>query len=802
MPESPVGNPTLSDCDQHGPSRGQRRIGVIICTLVFLILAAFGAVNIQYGLDFTDPGSHLGAATRYHQGDLPFRDEWNHTLGMFDLFLWGALEVWPEAGLYEFQALALGLKLLWLLALVVFLSRYSMLWMLALACIPVAFMTRGVKTPGYNELGQAGLFLALSLWLMASRQMGGRKLVGLLPVLAGVCFTIGALSYTPLILVAIVPLVVFVLDCVRPLSVAGARSATRRFLLTIVLGFGAFVAIVFFAGLFDDYYTAVRWHISIAFGGTPGTPAEATVGQRILRLTAAWLPFVPHLLAVIVSLLLGMVILPRRAKPSWPSGMLLVGVVAAVGYGLWAGARLPTPPRPWGPRFELDFWLVLAAIAVNVVAVITRRVVRTSPDRLPHAREWPFVHGVLIAATAMYLLVQVTFSTNKLLNAVFPAPGLLIIGVADLCRTLRAAAPAAWPRPGGVGWRLAALAMLLAIVGARRLDAAFRTIRGDEAVHELTAGFSHKYLRGIKSTPERVESLEKLLSFLEARMQPGDFVHQEDDFPMLYFLLRARPALPRTWSPARRGFPVEERQRMLDYTLTNERVPQYYVRWNRHEPIVRLLTTPRIVVRQDGSGRTLNPDDPVRRYLDDHYRHVVTFGPFQVFQHEACVESAPSTGPAAAGSDVGARDERAVCRDLTALLTEWQPMGKPANHEVGVNAHGGLEIDVDLSPTEKIVLVPGPSVPAAERRLAALRRFDLRLRVALRGQATATLVLYVCSDETPRSRLLGQRLPLLDGLNSFTVYTAREPVYVWPAFQVAGRGTVSFEECTITGPDE
>jgi len=727
----------------------------------------------------------------YHLGDLPFRDEWNHSVCMFDLFLWGVLAAFPQAGVYEFQVLALLLKLTWLLALVLLLRRYAPLWLLAVACIPVAFMTRGVKTPGYNELGQFGLLTALPLWLWACVSWQRHRLARVVPALGGVLLTIGVLSYTPLVFVLAVPVGVLLFDRFRRGAVVGTRPATWMLLLTVVVCLILFAAILALGGLLDDYYAAARWHVGIAFGGSAGTPTEATVLDRVWRLCGMWLPFVPHFVGVLAALWIALAVLPGRAWPAWTGALGLVLVLAGLVYVAWAVPRaLPTPPRPWGPRFELDFWLVLTVVALNVLALLWRVIPRSKPPSPPPDREWVFVHRVFLAMAVAYLLVQVTFSTNKLMNSVFAAPPLLILGITDLSRLLRARVMSGAFSVGARAWRLAALAVLLLMLGGRRLEAAWQMVRGDEARSELTASFSHRYLRGIKSTPERVKSVEALLRYLEARLRPGDFLHQEDDCPMIYFLARARPALPRIWSPARRGFPRAERQRMLDYMLEHNRAPEYYVRWNREQPIRRLLDSPRIVVHLDGSRRTLSADDPILLYFAEHYRPVATFGRFEVFERFS-----PPASPTVAASSPATADQSL---DLLALLPEWRLAGATGGCELGRNEHGGPRVMFDLEEDERVTLLVGKRVPPTARLLPAGKQVDFRLRVELTDQAAATLVLRLCSDPTPRSGLVGRRVVLGDGLTTFTVYTAREPVYIWPVFQLTGRGEFALVELSTT----
>ena len=773
MPETTTPAPRFSPA---GPATRGRWWGWGLCLAVFIGLAVFRAIDTRYGIDASDEGSYVSAAMRYHLGDRPFRDEWNHSLAMFDLLLWGFLELYPDAGLYAFRVFGAGVDLAWLAALVVLLSRFAPVWLLALACLPAAFVNNGILAPGYNELGRAGLAFALAGWLGGCYGWPRSRLARLLPFVGGVAFVAGTLAYLPLLVLLVVPAAVLLLARTRRIGWPGVGAATGMFLATVAGGYLAFVLVLAATGLWHDYYRDISWHLSAALGALPKVPDAAPPAGRLQELWDAWWPSVPHLLAVLGLAWLLWASLPR--KRSWRGGgLLLAGVVIAglVYLSLTNAVRLPEPPGHWNiwyGYYALNYWLLISALALHLLAfTLGRDAMPLEQPALPGVREWPLIYGAFLAAALAYMFAQSVLSTNRVLNAMLAVPLLSILAVAAIARTALATAPAqSCPvLPDGaprmrtgtaVRWRQGALAVLLLWLGIVHLREVFFWTRREWPFKYMQATCTHPALRPIRSEPTRVRGYEALLAYLQPRMHVGDFLHEEDDQPILYFLARARPALPRVWSPLRREFPVEERQRMLDYMLDNHRVPQFFILNVATRPPVPRY--PRVVLDE-----APHPD-PIARYFREHYFWLHSFGLLQLWVRHPDVPS-----------------EHGLWRDLSDTLPRWQLAD-------GECERGDKSLVLRAGETPGRLVSEGTPLT-----LAALGRYTFEVDCELAADAVASFAMTF--EQDPGRPLLTECVPLHDGRNAVTVYPGESGCLARPAFEVE-QGALRIRSLTIHVP--
>jgi hypothetical protein len=104
----------------------------------------------------------------------------------------------------------------------------------------------------------------------------------------------------------------------------------------------------------------------------------------------------------------------------------------------------------------------------------------------------------------------------------------------------------------------------------------YQSIQRDAAPRALVAEFQLPKLRHIKSTEERVRTIEELHDYLQPRLKLGQPLLVYDDCPMLYFLLDARPAYGLTWAVRYTQTPAMLR-RLNEEFLANS-LPEYAIR--------------------------------------------------------------------------------------------------------------------------------------------------------------------------------------------------------------------------------
>ena len=97
----------------------------------------------------------------------------------------------------------------------------------------------------------------------------------------------------------------------------------------------------------------------------------------------------------------------------------------------------------------------------------------------------------------------------------------------------------------GQGRRLA-LVVCLAVAGEGLYQTTTYTYR-DAARSRLRAPVAHAQLRWQYTTKERAKVVEEVLSALEQRVKPGDYLLAYEGTPLLQYLTRTRPYLNRPW---------------------------------------------------------------------------------------------------------------------------------------------------------------------------------------------------------------------------------------------------------------
>jgi hypothetical protein len=121
-------------------------------------------------------------------------------------------------------------------------------------------------------------------------------------------------------------------------------------------------------------------------------------------------------------------------------------------------------------------------------------------------------------------------------------------------------------REGAFSHAYGALLMALAVVAARYN---YYGVRRDAPVQKLTAEFHVPALRGIRSSPERVQAVEAVYAYMSPRLAADRRLLVYDDCPMLYFVLNADQVYGLGWamneylSPATHELLVREFTRNL-----------------------------------------------------------------------------------------------------------------------------------------------------------------------------------------------------------------------------------------------
>lgn len=569
----------------------------LVPVLAFLALLCLGLWRVHHGFDFTDEGFYLAAPLRFVLGDRPFADEWD--MSMYTVILpWTlVLKLHPDLTLVQARMLGVATQLLGLGVLLAVLRPYASATVLALALASVAYMGNGLFTPAYNWLGQTGCILFAGLWCLGSRQRRKRDAValGLASLLA---WLFGVVCYPPLAMLGILP----------PLWWLGRRCFLSRSTRATAPGMdwtcGAFSLVVAIMG--GAALLAALWR-----GG------EILQQARVNLILAANLFLTPKkyqdigkflvldglapALAATGTFLCCWLPLPRR---DWGvRGAVWVAVMAgSVGVAwAWISGRAPFYHWVWEPT-PWAFFVGPVALGLALSGWLARWLEGARwPEGARQRQGWRCVQ-VLTAAGLMHYLLLPYMSSVGPRNSRYAAAMLLAAATASCLLSLSRAGLDA-PR------RLARLAALLAALALYQGWSVATLYFNDAPLDQQTATFSHPLLRGVRTTPDKVADLEGLMAWLSPRLERGETLLVLDDAAVVYYLARARPALPKTWEPTAWNPPPERRQAYLDWMHRQGRAPRF-------------------AVLADIS----NPDDPVARYVHAEHVPVSRHGRFTVWE--------------------------------------------------------------------------------------------------------------------------------------------------------------------------
>ncbi len=147
---------------------------------------------------------------------------------------------------------------------------------------------------------------------------------------------------------------------------------------------------------------------------------------------------------------------------------------------------------------------------------------------------------------------------------------------------------------------------------------------------------SHKF-KGIRSTIDKVEAADKLVDYLEGRVNKGEFLLAYNMTPMICFLTHTRPSYSTVY--ARDDWSLSFREANLKKMIDGGRVPEY---------AVRMLTTSSGVMWNDGA--VLDEKSPLDNFVRSNYYLEKMIFPFQIWKR-------------------GFRDNYAILEEWTRVLT-------------------------------------------------------------------------------------------------------------------------------------
>lgn len=558
-------------------------------------LFAYGVVRSRLGVDLTDEGAYLAWPMRVYLGDPAFSADLLTLVRPVEDVLALLFRLWPDLTLMQFRLLGWGLHLgaAMVLARLLFrLSGATVLSLLAATLSLFAAHLYGILSPSYNTLSSDSLLLALSLWALAGLGGSRRPWLG---AAAGFFLFVAVLSHPGLALVA-APLVLHelargrLLRNVRERIVTPSNAAVWMFLAAC----SAFVAWFILSGAYG------RWQLRLAFSRSALTFGES-LPVFLGRLLAY--PFTYDRLGTTlgVGLLLGMVVVVAIARFPESRRREFAGIAFAI---CLSGSLLLQ-------LLLSGTFVVPAYAAMALVAAVT---IWSLPSGVEQVR----ASGIKLLASASMLAAVVyatlTFSFGSYRSWVSGVQGLpFAFGTGLVLLAGRATGHWAKVLHG-------ALLIVLGWAGADLADRHFQGIYRDGPVENLTTEFSVPRLRGIRSSPERVQVLDALYRELRPRLPAGAGLLVYDSCPLLYFLFEARPAYGMAWA-VQYGQRVDTLE-MLNAEFLAKPLPEFAVRCLVDIANSNWATAPRLKYE----------NYPLNSTVESHYELERTIYPFEIWR--------------------------------------------------------------------------------------------------------------------------------------------------------------------------
>jgi hypothetical protein len=568
------------------------------CLTAFVLLhLCYGLKRLTLGIDFTDEGAYVSWPMRMLFGEKSFTSELAALLRPLVAYLYLAFKLHPAMTLYEFRLLGWSLHLLAFAVLSIYLFRLSdaPLQSPLLASVPFFICNIfGLASPSYNSLSSDFLLLALSLRGLAFLEGVGWKTT--LNLCSGLALYLATMAHAALGLVAAVLLLR------ELLSHDLAQNLRRRRLTASNLGVLVFVAcwLAFFLHLASSG-AAASWIQRTGQFRSFSVAVEHTRAARVYLLLATY----PFSYSRFALLLTGAALTAIGALVVF----LRQGDERNSGRALWSLAFLLIVSLIFSFSYESGFLhICFAQACLIMIGLLALRLAPSVPPVDPETRFLVLLSGL---GAVCYTAFTFYFSPSRSwMSGILALPFAFTVGLTLLLR----ARPA-----GSVVHRLLITGSLLLAVASAAQEHYWNIYR-DAVPAELQTSFHIPKLVHIKSTVERVRSLEALYAHLHPKLTRGETLLAFDSCPMLYYLFDAKPVYGLTWAVRYTQSPAALRQ--LNRELNSEPLPHYAIRTLVDLSLAVWSTAP----------RTDYADYPLNETVLANYELERTIFPFEVWR--------------------------------------------------------------------------------------------------------------------------------------------------------------------------
>ena len=550
-----------------------RKLQYLLSVPVFILLLGFGLFRATKGFDISETGYYITSAMRYALGDVPFRDEIINVIHPYDLIFSFVFMICPDISLLQLRYLYIGVHLGSSLMLFIILSRYASPLLVALSCGVMFLMNNfsGIMVFNYNSLSSDLSVISMVCWLFAITS--SRKAPSFLfSLLGGFFFSMTVISYPPLGVLICIPVMTMIIAFISSEKERRHIQSSVTFITTfgvVMLSAGIILAV---SGLIPDFLQAFSDIRSATFGNAQTF--------NLTKIHSIWKDFfyiapIGFSILGILLLPLSLIILPWKNNYyfSWAIAFMASVLI------LFVLPDLLTKEIAIYPE-ELSYHAGYVNVISSAFTLILSVLLLFFNNRhfvIPEVKDWRTIVNAIIAWGGLSVLIYCGFSGNYFRASPHGVMPLFVIGMVGIYRIAdHYATQRKIEDIRSIMWR-ALFFLIIAVFFIIGLNFNYRSIYRDSEADKLTAGFTHLKLKGIYSTPAKVEVIEELLDYLKDRVMPGDYFLAYNDLAMLYFITHTRPAYAISnatewWAS------YSVRKRLVRRIIENNRIPEYAVR--------------------------------------------------------------------------------------------------------------------------------------------------------------------------------------------------------------------------------
>jgi hypothetical protein len=565
-----------------------------VSLLLFVSLAVWGWIKLPYGMNFIDEGMHMTDGWRLSVGDRLFPDSSTSAVNLYVLFNASIFYIAPDITLLEFRRIQYWLSLLAILVLIYAVYKWTgVRWYTFVAASVFAYT--GLDTVGMNSnmsyYTYPHMFLTLHigclLLALKARRSAARR--GLF-LLSGVFLWAIGFSFLPLSAASVAPcLLWYVLRRTPGEDVSLPFLELVLLLIPTVILWGVFIA------LYNVEFLTSLEDLQRYLTETEHTPQRDYLwALQYIGISAVFL-WSCRLVLKLSDVFMLMSLLALSA--------IMFIVIDTNLSGLIQQTR--------GDWFTAQMWF--SALLIAFVALTSLEFLKRSwrPDSLES-------HEIFV------LVILIPAATYATLFSYFSSLGLLTFCYAAIPLSVALAVFLVHRVDGVRGRDAIRFALLVAVLlpsyyAIARADWKFTYFDLSPAKldHTIETGFA----AGIK-TNDLYRALDTWLrSHANEHSTVEDFAISLDQTPMVYILIRRRPALNHSWTGLGRSKFLREES--VAAMVSAQRFPKIAFRFVRR-PLFLPVSLREETFMLSGSWQ-FSPDDPISSYIVEHMRLVDKF---------------------------------------------------------------------------------------------------------------------------------------------------------------------------------